>query len=875
MPDNSSPPPPAVSADLFARTASLRISTAEIGRDKATVRPGASRRPPRCLIGLFCLLATAVGSPAARAQDEEPTRLTLIADDDGRAPYYGSVLEDNDVLVVTGRLDRPAPVGGVTVTLGGSPGGDASQCPSTLTDAQCLDDGYDYRMSSAAVFTIPAGETVSEDDGAIVTIALMDDTLDEGSETIVFDATTSPALTVAPVTATIIDNDGAVTGIVLKTEVTEISEEGGNQQLVRVIAELVGGVRTQATDVTATFSPGAGLTAADFTADPFTITIPANAGSAYNGQNVVPVDDDVADEGVILIEGTTTVGIPVTGTSIALVDSDATGFAVTLPQGATRLTTTEAGGTATFSVALASQPTANVVIGVSSDDTGEGTVAPSSLTFTPQNWNAAQTVTATGVNDDVDDGDQTWTVVLAAAQSTDTDYSGLDPDDVAVSNADDDTAGITVTLPQGATSLTTTEDGETDTFDVVLDSEPTANVVIGVSSDDTDEGTVAPPSLTFTPQNWNAAQTVTVTGVRDQENDGDQTYTVVLAAAQSTDTDYSGLDPDDVSVTNEETNAAPTGAVTIDGTATQRETLTAVTDTIADPDGPETLIFSYQWHRDGADIPKATEASYRLVQADVGKAITVTASWTDDGGKEESLTSEATDAVENVNNNPNGQVTISGAVTEGETLTAVTNTISDPDGPATLTFSYQWKRDGTDITSATEETYDLVQADVGAAITVTVSWTDAFNTEESLTSDATAAVANVNDEPTGAVTISGTATQGETLTAVTSTIADPDGPETLTFSYQWHRDGTDIPGATGATYVPAQADVGAAITVTVSWTDDGNTAESLTSTPTAAVTDVNDAPTGAVTITGTATQGETLTADTSGIADADGLGAFT
>ena len=77
--------------------------------------------------------------------------------------------------------------------------------------------------------------------------------------------------------------------------------------------------------------------------------------------------------------------------------------------------TTEAGGTATFTVKLNSQPTANVTIGVSSSDTGEGTVSPSSLTFTSTNWNDNQTVTVTGVNDFLDDGNQSYAIVLAAA----------------------------------------------------------------------------------------------------------------------------------------------------------------------------------------------------------------------------------------------------------------------------------------------------------------------------------------------------------------------------------------------------------------------------------------------------------------------------
>jgi VCBS repeat-containing protein len=126
---------------------------------------------------------------------------------------------------------------------------------------------------------------------------------------------------------------------------------------------------------------------------------------------------------------------------------------------------------------------------------------------------------------------------------------------------------------------------------------------------------------------------------------------------------------------------------------------------------------------------------------------------------------------------------------------------------------------------------------VGKAITVTAGYTDGQGTPESVTSTATASVANVNDAPTGSVTITGTVAEDETLTADTSGIADADGLGT--FSYQWQRGGQAIAGATGASYTLTAADVGAAITVTVSYSDGHGTVETLTSAATAAVVHVN------------------------------------
>ena len=138
----------------------------------------------------------------------------------------------------------------------------------------------------------------------------------------------------------------------------------------------------------------------------------------------------------------------------------------------------------------------------------------------------------------------------------------------------------------------------------------------------------------------------------------------------------------------------------------------------------------------------------------------------------------------------------------------------------------------------------------------------------------------VSDEPnnvaTGAPTISGAARVGETLTADGSGIDDEDGLYWAKFDYQWvANDGTtdtDIQNATASTYTLADTDEDKTIKVRVSFTDDGGYEESLTSAATNAVEALPNTPaTGAPTITGTAQVDETLTADTSGIADADGI----
>ncbi|MBI5739861.1 MAG: hypothetical protein HZA16_03985, partial [Nitrospirae bacterium] len=113
-------------------------------------------------------------------------------------------------------------------------------------------------------------------------------------------------------------------------------------------------------------------------------------------------------------------------------DNDVAGITVSPLSG---LETEETGVTATFTVALTSEPAADVTIALSSTDTTEGTVSPVSLTFTAANWNLPQIVTVKGEADDEVDGNVPYTI-LTAAISEDANYTNLDGPDVSVTNND-------------------------------------------------------------------------------------------------------------------------------------------------------------------------------------------------------------------------------------------------------------------------------------------------------------------------------------------------------------------------------------------------------------------------------------------------------
>jgi hypothetical protein len=163
--------------------------------------------------------------------------------------------------------------------------------------------------------------------------------------------------------------------------------------------------------------------------------------------------------------------------------------------------------------------------------------------------------------------------------------------------------------------------------------------------------------------------------------------------------------------------------------------------------------------------------------------------------------------------------TISGTAAVGKTLTAVTGAWT----PSNVTFTYQWKRNGSDISGATGSTYSPVAADVGSYLTVTVVGSATNYTSTTVNSASTSAVLGQLTKVTP--TIAGNTTVGSVLTATPGTW----GPGTVALTYQWYRNGTAITGATAATYTVSADDDTKTLTVTVTGTASGYDSASATS----------------------------------------------
>lgn len=311
-------------------------------------------------------------------------------------------------------------------------------------------------------------------------------------------------------------------------------------------------------------------------------------------------------------------------------------------------------------------------------------------------------------------------------------------------------------------------------------------------------------------------------------------------------------------------NSPATGAPVISNAApVEDQALTVDTSGIADADGLGPFAFQWQSSNDGGTTWNGvgTAATFTPGQNRVGQPLRVVVSFTDLGGNDESVTSAATAPVANVNDLPTGSPTISDVTpTVGQQLTAGTAGIADQDGvgPITVTWQSGPAAAGPWTAVATGATYTPPAA--GVLLRVVATYTDGFGTPETVVSAATSAVAAapVNSPATGVPALSDvTPTELSAVTASTAGIADGDGLTGAVFAFQWQAAATaagpwTAVGANTATFVPAQAQVGGVIRVVVSFTDDGGSAESVTSAASGVVGDLFTGTNAANTFTGTA-----------------------
>ena len=359
-----------------------------------------------------------------------------------------------------------------------------------------------------------------------------------------------PGLPVDGVRAAIGDNDDEPTSITLSLNKDYVEENRGSQWIT-VTASLDGTSRRTVDTSVRLRVAGGTATTADYWALAGDLVIEAGEREGTADIVLAPTDDHIdEDDETLEVWGTTNrsrsrAPLQVSREQVTIRDDDTAGVTVT----PTELPVVE-GQSNSYRVVLDSQPTGDVTIAVAghadTDITLSGdTLTDDALTFTSANWNIAQAVTVTAAHD----GDATAPpdVTLTHTVTGTAEYATVTADSVIVTITEDDKAGVTIS----ETELTI-EEGATDTYTVVLDTEPTANVTVAIAGHaDTDltlsGATLTDDTLTFTAENWDTAQTVTVTAAEDDDAVNEEEVT--LAHTVTGTGEYAGITAGSVTVT--------------------------------------------------------------------------------------------------------------------------------------------------------------------------------------------------------------------------------------------------------------------------------------------------------------------------------------
>ena len=292
--------------------------------------------------------------------------------------------------------------------------------------------------------------------------------------------------------------------------------------------------------------------------------------------------------------------------------------------------------------------------------------------------------------------------------------------------------------------------------------------------------------------------------------------------------------------------------------AIEDDELVIDTDSLADGDGLGSLQVQWQISDDGTNwrvLPGAIQSSFTPRDAEVGKFLRVQISYVDGQGNTEMLLSPMSKPVQNVNDKPRGRPELNGVAIEDGTLVVDVSRISDEDGLGEFNLIWQRSSKRTNWENFPDqfgESIQLTQTDVGFSYRAVVSYIDGFGTRETLVTDATEAVANVDNPLQGEVTIRGNELEGAELVANTSTLSDYDGIASINLGWETSSDGRtweNLPETANIRNLKlSQSLVGNLIRVKATVVDNFGAEYVVTSKPTNAIKNVNDKPAGRVLI---------------------------
>ncbi|MEG4858649.1 choice-of-anchor L domain-containing protein, partial [Microcoleus sp. K1-B6] len=462
----------------------------------------------------------------------------------GTSDTYTVVLQSqpSDLVIVTVDPDTQTDLGagtGVPLTLNFTPNN--WNVPQTVT-IEAVDD----QVAEASPHTSAIAHTASS----------VDPNYDGAAVPITVDGTATATLT-----ANITDNDTPIVKITETGGSTNIGEGGATDSYTAVLTT------KPAADVTVTASPDAQSDVGIGGGIPIALKFTPDNWNVPQLVNVQAVDDGVAQgahSSTIAHQVTSTDAqynlIATASVTAQITDNDTAGVTITPPNTAA----TEGGATGSYKVALTSKPTAPVNVNF---NTGIQIDSISTFTFTSDNWNLPQIVTVKATDDSLVEGLHTGTIDHSIAADSAAEYLPVTIAPVTVSITDNDVAtpntpSITIT----PASTTAAEGGATDSYEVSLNTQPTANVTVNVAAG-SQINAIAP--LVFTPANWNVPQTVTVTATDDTVVEGAHTGTINHSVAGGSAAEYLpvAIAPVTVTIADNDT-ATSTAGVKISPTTT-------------------------------------------------------------------------------------------------------------------------------------------------------------------------------------------------------------------------------------------------------------------------------------------------------------------
>ena len=598
-------------------------------------------------------------------------------------------------------------------------------------------------------------------------------------------------VTAAGVVVTITEDDTA--GVTISTDALEVTEGGSQSYTVALDTEPAADV-TVAIQVPDNADMAVDQTALTFTADDWntaqTVTVTATQD-----------DDAITDEPVLLthaVSGGDYEGVTVADVEVTIVEDDTAG--VTISTDALEVTE---GDSQSYTVALDTEPAADVTVAIQVPDNTDMAVDQAELTFTADTWNTPQTVTVTAAHDDDAVTDEPVLLTHAVRGG---DYEGVTAADLEVTITEDDTAGVTISI----TELEVTEGGS-QSYTVVLDTEPAADVTVEIQVPDNADMAVDPTMLTFTADNWNTPQTVAVTAAHDDDAVTDEPVVLTHTVRGG---DYEGLAAASVvvAIIEDDTPGATVSETALTITEGGSQSYTVVLDT--EPAADVTVVVAVP--EDAEVAVDETTLTFTADTWNTPQTVTVTAAHDDDAVVDEPVT--LTHAV-------------SGGDYEGVPASEVTITITEDDTP-TLTIA------DADATEDDEEITFTVQLNVASSLVVTVDWAtadgtatqgadyaettgtltfDALETEQTITVSLLDDALDETDE-TFTVTLTNAANATLDDAEATGTITDNDDTPALTIA--------DAQAAEGDREITFAVTLGAVsgLAVTVDWTTADGTA---------------------------------------------------